>query len=230
LLETKKSNLIFWQNYLKRNQVKKIYLATDPDREGEGIAKQVVDYLRLKPQQYQRLLFYEITPNSVKEALANPLDINHHLVEAQMSRQVLDRMIGFCLSPLLQKKLKALSAGRVQSVVLKLIVDRELAIKEYEKTKEFILQGIVEIREEKFSLRQKDEKGRLVIYPNQKEAEGVKDQLGSTFKLLKKEKEQRYIFAKEPFTTSLLLYEAKLQLGFSIAKTTSLAQQLYEGI
>src|SRR5207244_10241328 len=131
----------------------------------------------LQPQQYKRLLFYEITQQSIQQALTNPLPLNHHLVEAQNARQVLDRMIGFCLSPLLQKKLKALSAGRVQSVVLKLIVDREIAIREHEKRKEYILQGIYETEGEKYTLRQKDEKGKLVIYTNSEEAEIVKYKL-----------------------------------------------------
>ncbi|CAJ0641751.1 13049_t:CDS:2 [Entrophospora sp. SA101] len=174
--------------------------ATDPDREGEGIAQEIVKILQLQPQQYKRLLFYEITQQSIRQALSNLLPLNQSLVEAQNARQVLDRMIGFCLSPLLQKKLQALSAGRVQSVVLKLIVDREIAIREFEKKKEYILQGIYETQNEKYALRQKDEKGKLVIYPSKEEAEKVKAQL------------------------------AKSQLGFSIAQTTKLAQQLYEGI
>ncbi|CAJ0747036.1 12940_t:CDS:2 [Entrophospora sp. SA101] len=208
-----------------------ILLATDPDREGEAIAKAVVDLLQLKPQQYKRLLFYEITQQSIRQSLANLSELNQKLVEAQNARQVLDRMIGFCLSPLLQKKIRqALSAGRVQSVVLKLIVDREIAIQEYEKNKEYILQGIYETQGEKYALRQKGEKGKLVTYPNKEEAEKVKAQLGPIFSLIKEEKEKRYIIPKAPFTTSLLLYEAKSQLGFSIAQTTKLAQQLYEGV
>jgi len=184
----------------------------------------------LQPQQYKRLLFYEITRQSVQQALTNPLPLNQHLVEAQNARQVLDRMIGFCLSPLLQKKLKALSAGRVQSVVLKLIVDREIAIQNYEKEKEYILQGIYETEGEKYILRQKDKQGKLVAYPNPQEAEKIKAQLGAIFSLTNEETEQKFVFPSTPLTTSLLLYEAKLQLGFSISQTTRLAQQLYEGI
>jgi DNA topoisomerase-1 len=158
------------------------------------------------------------------------LPLNQHLVEAQNARQVLDRMIGFCLSPLLQKKLKALSAGRVQSVVLKLIVDREIAIQNYEKEKEYILQGTYETEGEKYILRQKDKQGKLVAYPNPQEAEKIKAQLGAVFSLTNEETEQKFVFPSTPLTTSLLLYEAKLQLGFSISQTTRLAQQLYEGI
>ncbi|RHZ36021.1 type I DNA topoisomerase [endosymbiont GvMRE of Glomus versiforme] len=229
-LPEKNKNIKFWQNYLKKNKPSLILLATDPDREGEGIAQEIVKILQLQPHHYKRLLFYEITQQSIKQALSNPLSLNQSLVEAQNARQVLDRMIGFCLSPLLRKKLQALSAGRVQSVVLKLIADREIAIREFEKKKEYILQGIYEIEGEKYTLRQKDEKGKLVTYPSKEEAEKVKSQLSSIFSLINEEKEKRYIFPKSPFTTSLLLYEAKSQLSFSIAQTTKLAQQLYEGI
>ena len=235
LLPEKSKNVKFWHDYLKKNQPDLILLATDPDREGEAIAQEVVKLLNLQPHQYQRLLFYEITQQSVQQALNNLLPLNQNLVEAQTTRQVLDRMIGFCLSPLLQKKLNALSAGRVQSVVLKLIVDREIAIREYEKKKEFILQGIYEVKGpdnkvEKYTLRQKDQQGKLVVYSDQAQAEKVKSELDSIFLLVNEEFEERFIFAKNPLTTSLLLYEARSQLSFSIAQTTRLVQQLYEGI
>lgn len=229
-LPEKNKNVNFWRNYLKNNQPALIFLATDPDREGEAIAQEVIKLLRLQPQQYKRLLFYEITQQSIKQALTNPSPLNFHLVEAQNARQVIDRMIGFCLSPLLQKKIKALSAGRVQSVVLKLIVDREIAIQEHEKKKEYILQGIYKTEGEKYALRQKNKEGKLIIYPTSEEAEKVKAQLGPIFSLIKEEREQRFIFPPSPLTTSLLLYEARSQLGFSISQTTRLAQQLYEGI
>lgn len=229
-LLAKNKNVEFWRNYLKNKKPSLILLATDPDREGEAIAQEVIKLLRLQPHQYKRLLFYEITQQSIHQSLTNPLPLNQNLVEAQNARQVLDRMIGFCLSPLLQKKLKALSAGRVQSVVLKLIVDREIAIQEHEKKKEYILQGIYETEKEKYTLRQKSDQGKLIIYPNPEEAEKVKAQLSPIFSLIKEEKEQRFIFPPAPLTTSLLLYEARFQLGFSISQTTQLAQQLYEGI
>lgn len=230
LVDSKQKNIEIWKSYLRQNKPSMIFLATDPDREGEGIAQEIINVLRLRPHQYKRLFFYEITRQSIVSALENPLKLNQNLVEAQSSRQVLDRIIGFCLSPLLQKRLKALSAGRVQSVVLKLIVERELAIKEYEKKKEFILQGIYEIKGEKYTLRQKDREGKLVVYPSKEEAEKVRSQLGPIFSLINEEKEKKYIFSKPPLTTSLLLYEAKNQLGFSISETTKIAQQLYEGI
>jgi len=152
------------------------------------------------------------------------------LVEAQISRQVLDRMVGFCLSTVLQKKLQALSAGRVQSVVLKLIVERELAIRNYEKKKEYIVCGICLIEQEKITLKQVKSTGELIVYPEIPEAEKVVAKLGLDFQLLNKKEEDKVVLPKPPLTTSLLLFEAKSQLGFSISQTTQLAQKLYEGV
>jgi len=226
-----KENLISsWKQYLKREKISSIYLATDPDREGEAIAQEVVLLLELSPEQYRRLLFYEITPRNINEALSKPLEVNSNLVEAQVSRQVLDRMIGFCLSTILQKKLQAVSAGRVQSVVLKLIVEREFLIKSYEKKKVYIICGICQIKEKKATLKQINDSGELIIYKNKNEAEEVKNKLGAIFQLVNKKEEQKFIFPKQPLITSLLLFEAKSQLGFSVAQTTQIAQKLYEGV
>jgi DNA topoisomerase-1 len=207
-------------------------LATDPDREGEAIASDVIELLELDPKKYQhrRLLFYEITPQSIKKALTSPLDINQNLVDAQRSRQVLDRMIGFCLSPLLQKNLQALSAGRVQSVVLKLIVERELLIKQFEKKKLYIICGICQIKNQKITLKQVDNTGQLILYKDKVEAEEIKKKLGLLFQLVSTKEEKKFILPKSPLITSLLLFEAKSQLGFSVAQTTQLAQKLYEGV
>ncbi|RHZ35284.1 type I DNA topoisomerase [endosymbiont GvMRE of Glomus versiforme] len=220
----------FWKKYLVRKNVAKIYLATDPDREGEAIAQEIVQLLKLSPAQYQRLLFYEITPRNIKEALNNPLTINQNLVESQLSRQVLDRMIGFCLSTILQKKLQASSAGRVQSVVLKLIIEREELIKQFEKKKLYIICGICQVNEQKIILKQVDEAGGLIIYKDKVEAEEIKKKLGLIFQFVSKKEEKKFILPKPPLITSLLLFEAKSQLGFSVARTTQLAQKLYEGV
>jgi len=190
----------------------------------------VVLLLELNPKQYQRLLFYEITPRNINEALSKPLKVNENLVEAQVSRQVLDRMIGFCLSTILQKKLKALSAGRVQSVVLKLIVEREFLIKNYEKKKDYIICGICQLKKKKITLKQVNDSGELIIYKNKNEAEEIKNKLSKIFLLANKKEEQKFIFSKPPLITSLLLFEAKSQLGFSVAQTTQAAQKLYEGV
>jgi DNA topoisomerase-1 len=230
IIATKTKLISFWKNYLRREKIDIIYLATDPDREGEAIAAEITQILNISPARQRRLFFYEITPRSVKEALTNPLTINENLVEAQNARQVLDRMIGFCLSSLLQKKINALSAGRVQSVALKLIVERELLIRSHEKKKEYIICITSQVGEEKITLRQVNSEGKLVIYPDPAEAEKVKEKLGLDLQLVKKQEEEKFIFPKFPLTTSLLLFEARSWLGFSIAKTTQLSQKLYEGV
>lgn len=215
---------------MAKESISTIYLATDPDREGEAIAQETVRLLDLSPSQYQRLLFYEITPRSIKEALNNPLSINENLVAAQTSRQVLDRMIGFCLSTIIQKKLQALSAGRVQSIVLKLITKRELIIRNYEKKKDYIICGIGQVNKQKITLRQVNNSGELIIYKDKSEAEEVKKKLSLTFRLISEKKEKKLVLPKSPLITSLLLFEAKSQLGFSVAQTTQIAQKLYEGV
>lgn len=230
IIPGKQKLITFWQNYCQQTHPLTIYLATDPDREGEAIAQEVVEILKLSPTQHQRLLFYEITPRSIKEALANPLTINENLVAAQTSRQVLDRIIGFCLSPLLQKKLSALSAGRVQSVVLKLIVERELLLRNYEKKKEYIICGICPVGSEKITLKQVKSTGELVVYPEFSAAEEIVKKLGKNFQFINQQAEKKFILPKPPLTTSLLLFEAKSQFGFSVAQTTQIAQKLYEGI
>lgn len=151
-------------------------------------------------------------------------------MEAQLSRQVLDRMIGFCLSTMIQRKLKALSAGRVQSVVLKLIIKRELLIRNYEKKKDYIICGICQVNKQKITLRQVNVSGELIVYKEKIEAEEIKKKLSSTFQLVSKKEEQKFVLPKSPLITSLLLFEAKSQLGFSVAQTTQIAQKLYEGV
>ncbi|CAI2173727.1 5646_t:CDS:2, partial [Funneliformis geosporum] len=205
-------------------------ITTDPDREGEAIAQEVVLLLELSPEQYHRLLFYEITPRNINEALSKPLEVNSNLVEAQVSRQVLDRMIGFCLSTILRKKLQAVSAGRVQSVVLKLIVEREFLIKSYEKKKVYIICGTCQVKEKKAILKQINDSGELIIYKNKNEAEEVKNKLGTIFQLVNKKEEQKFIFPKQPLITSLLLFEAKSQLGFSKKEKKSNVQDAHESI
>ncbi|CAI2175608.1 14546_t:CDS:2, partial [Funneliformis geosporum] len=219
IIAEKKGLINVWRNYLSKEKNLIIYLATDPDREGEAIAQETAKSLGVDPLKCQRLLFYEITPRSIKEALNKPLTINQNLVESQLSRQVLDRMIGFCLSTMLQKKLQALSAGRVQSVVLKLITEREELIKKFEKKKVYILCGICQVNEQKITLKQVDETGELVIYKDKKEAEEIKKKLGLIFQLTGKKEEKKFILPKPPLITSLLLFEAKSQLGADYANT-----------
>ena len=151
---SKKKKLVnYWKKILEKEKKAKIFLATDPDREGEAIAKEVIELLKLPSSQQCRLLFYEITPQSIKESLEKPLEVNQNLISSQTARQVLDRMIGFCLSPLLKKKYRAFSAGRVQSVALKLIIKRELLIRENEKKKEYLVCAIKKITEKKLTYK-----------------------------------------------------------------------------
>ncbi|CAJ0761126.1 16085_t:CDS:2 [Entrophospora sp. SA101] len=197
--------------------------------EKKAIAQEAAKSLGVDPLKCQRLLFYEITPRSIREALNNPLTINQNVVESQLSRQVLDRMIGFCLSTMLQKKLQALSAGRVQSVVLKLIIEREELIKKFEKKKLYIICGICQVNDQKITLKQVDKFGDLILYKDKSEAEEIRKKLSLIFQLTGKKEEKKFILPKSPLITSLLLFEAKSQLGFSVAQTTQLAQKLYEG-
>ena len=224
IIPEKQKLISFWKNYLKKEDISVVYLATDPDREGEAIADEVAKLLELDSSQYQRLLFYEITPRNIKEALSNPLTLNRSLVEAQVSRQVLDRMIGFCLSNVLRKKLQALSAGRVQSVVLKLIVEREVLIKSYAKIKDYIICGICQLNDKRINLRQVNEKGELIVYKDKEGADEIIKKLGLIFQFNSKKEERKFIVPKSPLVTSLLLFEAKSQLVFSVTQTTQLAQ------
>jgi DNA topoisomerase-1 len=230
VIDRKKSLVKFWNEYLEKNKPSQIFLATDPDREGEAIAHEIVETLSLSEGEYKRLLFHEITSSGVKKSLENPLDIDKNLAEAQLSRQVLDRMIGFCLSTLLQKKIQAWSAGRVQSVVLKLIVDREREIINYGDKKEFVLFASYSVKRNVYQLNERTSEGDSKFYKTIEEAEKSKEDLGNVFELQNKIEKEKFAFPKQPLTTSLLLYEAKTQLGYSIYKTTTLAQQLYEGI
>jgi DNA topoisomerase-1 len=225
-----------------------IYLATDPDREGEAIAKEAAKTLGLEIEDYKRLLFYEITPNGIKEALENPISINENLVEAQLSRQVLDKMIGFCLSGLIKNELKLSpiysSAGRVQSIVLKLITERERLIERFEKEKRHILCAIFTYnkkkkdseeedflsRGEKIIFKQVDDKENIVVYDKKEQAEIISKEVKKLFKKTSEIEEDKNIIPKPPMITSSLLFEAKTQLGFTVEMTTKLSQGLYEGV
>lgn len=227
----KKENLVkFWRNYFfkKKKEGNKpfIYIATDLDREGEFIGKQIIEILELKDEDYQRLIFYEITPESIEESFKNPLEINKNLIEAQLSRQVLDRMIGFCLSTIIRKIFKeAISAGRVQSLVLRLIVDREEELKKVKKNWIIVAESL---KEKRIILKKVNDKLETIIYDDKDIAEKEIKIEKISLELIKKEKEEKIIIPKEPLVTSSLLIQAKF-LGFSVSKTTKILQNLYEG-
>ena len=203
-----------------------VYLASDPDREGEAIAWHLKDTLGIKDKNYKRVLFHEITHDKVIEAIHNPTMIDEHLVKSQETRRILDRIIGFRLSKLLQSKIGAKSAGRVQSVALKLIVDREREIEAFVPEEYWKIIAIFpEYEAELFKYKNDD-----IELHNEEEAQHVLDSLGEDYTVESIEKKEKGRKSKAPFITSTLQQEASTKLGFPARKTMSIAQKLYEGI
>ncbi|MCU6761476.1 DNA topoisomerase 1 [uncultured Roseburia sp.] len=220
-----------------RKEVKKadkVFLATDPDREGEAISWHLSKALKLEDKDIHRITFNEITKNAVKASLKQPRDIDMHLVDAQQARRVLDRMVGYRISPVLWAKVKrGLSAGRVQSVALRIICDREEEINAFIPEEYWSLDAVLKVEGEKKPLTAKfygDENGKIVIH-SEKELKEILDHLeGAHYKVLSVKRGERTKKAPLPFTTSTLQQEASKHLNFSTQKTMRLAQQLYEGI
>ncbi len=213
---------------LKREAKKadKVYLATDHDREGEAIAWHLYDCLDLKDKPYSRVTFNEITKNAILEAMKHEGKIDQNLVNSQETRRILDRIIGFRLSKLIQSKTDGSSAGRVQSVALKLIVDREREIKAFNPEEYWTITADF-----------KDFKADLFAYNHKKieiktesEANDILDKLTKAFEIESVDKKQKNKQSKPPFTTSTLQQTASNRLRFSSRKTMSVAQKLYEGI
>ena len=203
-----------------------VYLASDPDREGEAIAWHLKDALGIKDNNYKRVLFNEITHDKVIEAINNPTVIDDNLVKSQETRRILDRIIGFRLSKLLQSKIGAKSAGRVQSVALKLIVDREREIEAFNPEEYWKIVAIFdEFEAELFKY-----KNDTIELHNEKEANAVLNALSTDYVVESIEKKEKKRKSKFPFITSTLQQEASTKLGFSARKTMSIAQKLYEGI
>lgn len=220
-----------------RKEVKKadkIYLATDPDREGEAISWHLYHALKLEDKKVYRITFNEITKNAVKESLKNPREINMDLVDAQQARRVLDRMVGYRISPLLWAKIKrGLSAGRVQSVALRIICDREDEINAFIPEEYWSLDVLLDMKGEKKPLSAKyygTKDGKKTI-SSKEELDGIlKDLEKASYQVKEVKKGERLKKAPLPFTTSTLQQEASKTLNFSTQKTMRLAQQLYEGI
>ncbi|GFI64682.1 DNA topoisomerase 1 [Lachnospiraceae bacterium] len=220
-----------------RKEVKKaekIYLATDPDREGEAISWHLFYALKLEDKKVYRITFNEITKNAVKESLKNAREINMNLVDAQQARRVLDRMVGYRISPLLWEKIKrGLSAGRVQSVALRIICDREDEINAFVPEEYWSLDVNLKVKGEKKPICAKyygtvQEKQTITC---REQAESVQKALeGEQFRITEVKKGERLKKAPLPFTTSTLQQEASKALNFSTQKTMRLAQQLYEGV
>jgi DNA topoisomerase I len=208
------------------NKADHVYLATDPDREGEAISFHLYDELKLKEEAYDRVLFHEITKKAVLDAFPEARKIDNGLVNSQEARRVLDRIIGFRLSKLMQAKTEGSSAGRVQSVALKLIVDKEREIKAF-------------IEEEYWNIEAdfKDFKALLYAYKdkdltvhNEVEANEILDKLSKAFNIESVDKKLKNKKSKAPFITSTLQQDASNKLNMSAKKTMSIAQKLYEGV
>ena len=220
-----------------RKEVKKadkVYLATDPDREGEAISWHLSQALKLDGKNMRRISFNEITQNAVKASLKQPRDIDMNLVNAQQTRRILDRIVGYKISPLLWAKVKrGLSAGRVQSVALRIICDREDEINAFIPEEYWTLDAKLKADGEKKPLTAKfhgDENGKLAITCRE-EADRIMDEIrGERFEVLEVKKGERVKKAPLPFTTSTLQQEASKTLNFPISKTMRIAQQLYEGV
>lgn len=205
-----------------------VYLATDPDREGEAISWHLKDALGIKDNNYSRVLFHEITKDKVIEALNNPTVIDDNLVKSQETRRILDRIIGFRLSKLLQSKIGAKSAGRVQSVALKLIVDREREIEAFVPEEYWTITSrflTPEFEADLFKYKDKD-----IELKTEEEADKVINALSPNYLVESIEKKEQSKKSKFPFITSTLQQEASTKLGFPAKKTMSIAQKLYEGI
>ncbi len=204
----------------------KVYLATDPDREGEAISWHLKEALNIKDNKYERVLFHEITKDKVIDAFNHPRKIDDNLVRSQETRRILDRIIGFRLSRLMQSKTGGKSAGRVQSVALKLIVDREREIEAFQKEEYWtITANFPDFEAELFAYNNK----KLEI-KNEEEANDIKARLGNGFTVSGIESKLKTRKARPPFITSTLQQEASNKLGFPAKKTMMLAQKLYEGI
>ncbi|KFF28629.1 type I DNA topoisomerase [Chryseobacterium vrystaatense] len=202
-----------------------VWLASDEDREGEAIAWHLADELKLKPENRKRIVFHEITKNAILKAIENPRDIDQNLVNAQQARRVLDRIVGFEMSPVLWKKVKpGLSAGRVQSVAVRLIVEREKEIREFVPKASFKLDGIfLNKTEQEISAKLKKD------FEKEEDAEQFLEKAKTTeFKVLNVETRPGTRTASAPFTTSTLQQEASSRLGYNVTNTMRLAQRLYE--
>jgi len=211
----------------------RVLLATDPDREGEAIAWHVASQLgNGGGGKVRRVLFHEITKDAVAQALANPLDIDQRKVDAQQARRVLDRLVGYKTSPLLWKSIKTgLSAGRVQTVALRLICEREAEIRKFVPQEYWTIEADLEKDAQAFQARLHKLDGKKPEIKDEATARAiVADALKIPFKVTAVEKGERRRAAPPPFRTSTLQQEAAKQLGFSAAVTMRIAQQLYEGI
>jgi DNA topoisomerase-1 len=212
-----------------------VYLATDPDREGEAIAWHLAEVTGTDKKTYHRVVFREITEEAVKAAFQSPRKIDMQLVDAQQARRVMDRLVGYTISPLLWKKVrKRLSAGRVQSVAVKIIVDREREIEKFVAEEYWVIEAELSKMKDKKSFRATLvglADGKKLDVHTQSEAEGIQAALEkAAYDVLKVTTRKATRQPAPPFTTSTLQQEAWRKLRFSAKQTMAVAQQLYEGV
>ena len=211
----------------------KVYLATDPDREGEAISWHLAQAVKLDPKKTSRITFNEITKNAVKDALKHPRAIDINMVDAQQTRRMLDRMVGYRISPLLWAKIKrGLSAGRVQSVALRMVADREEEIAAFVPEEYWTIDGDFTVEGEKKPLQAAfyGKKSRMTIHSKEEADQVLADLKGADCKIASLKSGTRQKKPPLPFTTSTLQQDAVRVLNFSTQKTMRLAQQLYEGV
>ena len=204
-----------------------VYLATDPDREGEAIAWHLAKVLDLPLDENNRIVFNEITKNAVTNALKNPRQVDMSLVNSQETRRILDRIIGFKLSKLLQRKIGSKSAGRVQSIALRMVCDKEKEINAFVPEEYWTIKAILENDLEIILNKYKEDK---IEIKNEKQADDILSKLSNDFKLVEINEKEKKRSAYLPFITSTLQQEASNKLGFSSRRTMMVAQSLYEGV
>ncbi|CAM5294989.1 DNA topoisomerase 1 OS=Lysinibacillus sphaericus OX=1421 GN=topA PE=3 SV=1 [Lysinibacillus sphaericus] len=213
-------------------KVKKVYLAADPDREGEAIAWHLATALNIDINSDCRVVFNEITKDAILDSFKNPRAINMDLVDAQQTRRMLDRLVGYNISPILWKKVKkGLSAGRVQSVALRMIIDRENEIKNFQPEEYWTIEGSFEKGKKTFDALYYGNGKEKIKLSNEEQVKSIlKNVKGTAFEVVNVTKKERKRNAAPAFTTSSLQQEAARKLNFRAKKTMMLAQQLYEGI
>ncbi|PTJ06158.1 type I DNA topoisomerase [Staphylococcus simulans] len=219
---------------LKRHakKAKKIFLASDPDREGEAIAWHLANILKLDEHAKNRVVFNEITKDAVKESFKTPRSIEINLVDAQQARRIVDRLVGYNISPVLWKKVKkGLSAGRVQSVALRLVIDRENEVRNFKPEEYWKIEGKFRYKKSTFTAKFLHYKNKPYKLQKNEDVKFITDQLnGNEFEVTKVTRKEKKRNPANPFTTSTLQQEASRKLGFKTRKTMMVAQQLYEGI
>ena len=216
----------------KASQASQVLLATDPDREGEAISWHLANALSPKNEHIQRIEFHEITEAAVREAVKHPRDINIDLVNAQQARRILDRIVGYNISPILWKKVKkGLSAGRVQSVALRVICEREAEIDAFTPQEYWSLDITFTIKGKDYSAALVSCNGEKIKLEKKAEVDAVLEALKNTpFVISEIQKKERKRNPLGPYTTSKLQQDAANRLGFTSSKTMMVAQQLYEGV